>query len=1215
VKGPYLVDQSQDTRSQQTLASLFQGDHARNGAALPCAVRRRRFLTKRFVGVSLSFILAPVVLLVLAAGAFVLYLNRGPIVITGLGPRIEQALDQRFGQGYKFSVGTVAIANSSFGPTLTIDRLSLRGASGETIFESAHGAEISIDPIALLNGNVIPKRLDVVDVELRLVLMPDGSLAVSAGSESKAMLGLWHPLANAMDGDAAAQPATSSPSIPPGAPAVAASAAKLLNQRSVLVKHIGAALRTLVDISTNPKSPLALIDRVGLAHGKLVIDDRVSDQRRIFDGLNLTFDKSSGETRFKLSAEGPNGRWSLVAKSSGTPGRARNLEISMDKFSLDEILLVSGQRNIGVDFDMPLATRFTLNLAPDGGLTEVSGKFSMGSGYLRLENPDDEPKMMDSIDASFHWDRSLRRIDIDEVRARADQTVFVLGGSIAAPVHEGEVWNIDLSNKEQMIFGPERPGETPIAIDKLGLQAKLDLDDKTFSIDRFVLSGPECGLAMAGAFDWKVGPHMRLGASINPTPARIAMRLWPSFLIADVRTWFLTHWEDGMIQSGSMQIDLTTAMMDAMRYQHAPPDDAMKLDFAVSNGAVGFLPGVPPIRNLDGHGHITGRTTTFVATSGTLDVSGRKLTMSEGSFHIADADLKPTPAELTAKVSGSVEAVGDLLSRDALKPYANMPIDSSTMKGQIDGKLTIGLKLGTNGGRPEDTTFKTNATVTNFSADRIVGKEKLENATLNVAVDAAGMRANGQGRMFNGPATIDLIKPVDKEGEASVSVVLDDAARQKQGLAIFSNVTGPITAHINAPLGNQEQVKAQIEVDLSHANLEVAPGVVKAAGKPGKANFSLTIDDREHKILLDQIVFDAPPTQARGTVEIGTDQSDVTAKFSQVKFSPGDDMKVELTKAGDSLKFVVRGSAIDARPFLKHMTFAHPDQGPSEPSPLKDSSDAKDIDLDLKSAVVTGFNKQVMSNVELRFAKRGEHLRQFAVSGRFGHATLSGVLSNSGSPSPQLDLTALDAGSLLSFIDLYQHMADGQLTVAMRLGDDALAGVFDVKDFVLRDEPALRRLVAEGVQQSQGAGGVPNAAARFDANAVPFRGLHVNFQRVGSRLDLREGRIHGDNIGLTVDGWLDFARDRVSLDGTFVPVFAVNNLVSQIPVFGLLLGGGAHEGLFGVNYHISGSATKPVLSINPLSAIAPGFLRKIFGATDGSEFNPAWSPSTPPSPQ
>ena len=92
--------------------------------------------------------------------------------------------------------------------------------------------------------------------------------------------------------------------------------------------------------------------------------------------------------------------------------------------------------------------------------------------------------------------------------------------------------------------------------------------------------------------------------------------------------------------------------------------------------------------------------------------------------------------------------------------------------------------------------------------------------------------------------------------------------------------------------------------------------------------------------------------------------------------------------------------------------------------------------------------------------------------------------------------------------------------------------------------------------------------------------------------------MYGNDMGLTVDGWLDFARDRVSMDGTFVPAYGVNNLFAQVPVFGIFLGGGAHEGLFAVNYHISGAASKPTLNINPLTAIAPGFLRKIFGALD-----------------
>jgi hypothetical protein len=1201
-----LVDQSHDTQSQSGLPGVLDADCVQETSAALLRELRRRPLMRRLVSFGLVGVIVSVVFLLVAAGGFVLYLSRGPMVMPGLGPRIEQALDQRVGHGYRFSVGEVAIANSRFGPTLTIDRLSLRGSKGETIFESVQGAEISVDPFELLTGSVVPKRLDVADVELRLVLMPDGSLAVSAGSEPKSTLALWHPLASAADENS--QPPAPMPQ--DAAAQDVTSGAKASAQRSLMVKHIGAALRLLVDISTNPDSPLAALDRVGLAQGRLVIDDRMSDQTKVYAGLNLSFDKSGSETNFKFAADGPNGPWEITAKSTGSPGQARNLEISMQNFSLDEISLASGLRSVGVDFDAPLGGKFTLSVAPDGGLSQIAGNLSMGAGYLRIDDADDEPKFIDRIETSFHWDRNLRQIAIDEARLDAGQTTFAFTGSISAPVHEGEAWSIDLTNRGQSVVGPELPGQTPILIDAVGFQGKLDIDEKTFIIERFAFSGPDCGFAMAGAIDWKAGPHMRLGASINPTPAQTAIRLWPSFLIADVRNWFLYHWKDGIVQSANMQIDLNAEMIKTMRLQHAPPDEATKLDFTISNGTVDFLPGVPGIRNLEGTGHITGRTSTFVATSGVLEAGGRKLALAEGIFHIADADMKPTPAELTARTIGSVETVGDLLTRDALKPYANLPIDATTMKGQIDGKFTIGLQLGPGGGRPEDTTFKGSATVTNFSADKIVGNAKLENATLNLTVDPAGLRANGQGRIFSAPATLDLVKPVGKPGEASVSVVLDDAARAKEGLTAFSNLTGPITARISAPLGVPEPLKAQVEVDLLRANVETAPGVVKLAGKPGKASFALTID--EHTTLLEQIVFDAPPVQARGSVEISNDQSNISAKFSQVKFSPGDDMKVELTKSGDTLKFVVRGNTIDARPFLKHLTFAHPEQpGGGEPTPVKEAVNSKDLELDLKSMVLTGFNKQVLSNVDLHVGKHGERLRQFALSGRFGREMLSGSLSNTATPSPQLNLAAADAGALLSFIDLYQHMEGGELAVSMRLGEDALAGVLDIKDFVLRDEPALRRLVSEGVQRSQNSTATP----QFDANAARFAGLHVNFQRVGSRLDLSEGRMHGNNIGLTVDGWLDFARDRVNLDGTFVPVFAVNNLVSQIPIFGLLLGGGAHEGLFGVNYHISGAATKPTLNVNPLSAIAPGIFRKIFSASDGIDLNPSWSATAPPLPR
>jgi hypothetical protein len=61
-----------------------------------------------------------------------------------------------------------------------------------------------------------------------------------------------------------------------------------------------------------------------------------------------------------------------------------------------------------------------------------------------------------------------------------------------------------------------------------------------------------------------------------------------------------------------------------------------------------------------------------------------------------------------------------------------------------------------------------------------------------------------------------------------------------------------------------------------------------------------------------------------------------------------------------------------------------------------------------------------------------------------------------------------------------------------------------------------------------------------------------------------------------------------------VPAYALNNIFSKIPLIGGLLSGGQYGGLFAINFKVSGRINAPVLTVNPLSAIAPGFLRKIF---------------------
>ena len=123
---------------------------------------------------------------------------------------------------------------------------------------------------------------------------------------------------------------------------------------------------------------------------------------------------------------------------------------------------------------------------------------------------------------------------------------------------------------------------------------------------------------------------------------------------------------------------------------------------------------------------------------------------------------------------------------------------------------------------------------------------------------------------------------------------------------------------------------------------------------------------------------------------------------------------------------------------------------------------------------------------------------------------------------------------------------------------------------------------------------MPSRTARRDSNSARFDKLRLTFERSADRLAIAEAVVWGPEIGANLTGVIDYAADKVSLTGTFVPAYSLNNLFSQIPVLGMILGGGQHEGLFAITFKVSGAASAPTLTVNPLSAIAPGFLRKLF---------------------
>jgi hypothetical protein len=188
-----------------------------------------------------------------------------------------------------------------------------------------------------------------------------------------------------------------------------------------------------------------------------------------------------------------------------------------------------------------------------------------------------------------------------------------------------------------------------------------------------------------------------------------------------------------------------------------------------------------------------------------------------------------------------------------------------------------------------------------------------------------------------------------------------------------------------------------------------------------------------------------------------------------------------------------------------------------------------------------------------------------------------------------------DAGAFFRFTDNYSKLVGGQLQLAMdppTVEPSAKDGLISVRDFTIKGEAALDRLAAGGSAGVQ--------------NGVSFSRARAEFTRQNGQLTIREGVLKGPMIGGTIEGSVD-SGSQVRMSGTFVPMYGLNNMFGQIPVFGLLLGG-SNEGLIGVTYEIVGTLGQPVLRVNPISAILPGLSRKIMEFNTGKQNSPVEFP-------
>ena len=143
------------------------------------------------------------------------------------------------------------------------------------------------------------------------------------------------------------------------------------------------------------------------------------------------------------------------------------------------------------------------------------------------------------------------------------------------------------------------------------------------------------------------------------------------------------------------------------------------------------------------------------------------------------------------------------------------------------------------------------------------------------------------------------------------------------------------------------------------------------------------------------------------------------------------------------------------------------------------------------------------------------------------------------------------------------------------------------RDFRIHDAPALGKLL-----QAMTLYGLVDV---MRGPGLGFSRLVAPFRLTDDALDLTDARAFSPSLGLTMKGRLDLNAERVDMQGTIVPAYFFNSLLGNIPLVGKLFSPERGGGVFAASYTLRGRLADPDVSINPLAALTPGFLRGLFG--------------------
>jgi len=292
----------------------------------------------------------------------------------------------------------------------------------------------------------------------------------------------------------------------------------------------------------------------------------------------------------------------------------------------------------------------------------------------------------------------------------------------------------------------------------------------------------------------------------------------------------------------------------------------------------------------------------------------------------------------------------------------------------------------------------------------------------------------------------------------------------------------------------------------------------------------------------------------------------------------GSDLSGVVTADRDTYLVSLRGKMLDLAEFLET-------RKPNGPLDQLHNAYEADFDFDQVRARLG----MELSGVRGHLSGGNGRLRTLQASGEVADGGPVHVVYGPRGDKQRLRIQCESSGALLRGLGIFEDAQGGRVTMVADIGEAGLGSDFEGRLYV-REVRVMRAPVLAKILSLGSLNGIANM---LNGQGLEFTRARIPFRWSGTAIEMHDALAVGA-IGLTAAGSIDRTKRWIDIRGRVIPAYTLNSALGKVPLIGTYLVGGEGEGVFGIDYSAKGSIEKPELSVNPLSALAPGALRKMF---------------------